>query len=363
MVIPIMKFVRSLLPVLAILLNFDFAFSEDKLLKLGAILPLTGGAAEYGVAVQNGFILAKETEPQLFKNIDIKFEDSKFDGKGAINAFSKLQTIDRVDIVYAWGAGPVQALVPVAERAKMPMIAATAEQAATKDKQYVLRFNYSSGTYAKRLLESLRSKHIKKIAIIAAEIPYYDLVISGMRESLKQDESVDVIASVPPSALDFKSEITLFSHKSKNYDALGVFLVTGQIATFYQQADSLNLSIPTFGTDFFESADEIAKSGSGIIGAVYPGMNISNDFQNRYSKRFGTDVQIAYAGSAYDAALLIARSFKSHTKEPLLGAIKKQSPLNGVAGVYTFNDATEGPGFDPELVIKEINKEGIKVLN
>lgn len=358
-----MKLIRNSLLLLAFFLNASLALSENLQLKLGAILPLTGGAAEYGVAVKNGFILAKETEPQLFKNIEIKFEDSKFDGKGAISAFNKLSTIDQVDLIYAWGAGPVQALVPVAERAKMPMIAATAEQAATKGKQYVLRFNYSSGAYAKRLIEALRSRHIKKIAIVAAEIPYYELVIAGMKGCLKSDESIDVIASVTQSAVDFKSEITSFSRKIKNYDALGVFLLTGQIATFYQQAHSLNLSIPTFGTDFFESADEIAKSGAGIIDAIYPGMKISDDFSDRYAKRFGTVIQIAYAGSAYDSALLIAKSFNNDHGGNLLEAIKKQSPLRGVSGVYTFNDSDQGSGFDPELVIKKIDNEGIQVLD
>ena len=92
-------------------------------------------------------------------------------------------------------------------------------------------------------------------------------------------------------------------------------------------------------------------------------MDISDEFRSKYSKRFGTDVQIAYAGSAYDTALLIAKSFKTNHGGSLLEAIKRQSPLYGMSGIYKFNESAQGSGFDPELVIKEIDKKGIKVLD
>lgn len=340
----------------------NFVYGETIHHKVGVIIPLTGGAAQYGIAVQNGFTLAKENEPELFSGIDFKFEDSNFDGTKALNALKKLITIDKVDLTYGWGAGPVQALAPVAERAKVPMIAATADQSATKDRKYLLRFNYSSEAYAKYLMEALRSQGSKKIAIITTQIPYYDLVISGMRKALQSNESIEVLSTVPPSQADFKSEITSFSSKAKSYDTLGVFLVTGQIATFYQQAKLFKVTTPTFGTDFFENVDEIKKSGEKITGAIYAGMSISEKFRTQYTKRFGTDTQIAYAGNAYDTALLIAKAFQRKTPD-ILASMKQLSPLVGVSGTYLFNDSAEGGGFDPQLVIKQISKKGISVLS
>ena len=65
----------NVLPVLLLFSVFISAIAcsnsdNSKKFKVGAILPLTGHSAEYGVAARNGIELAKIERPELFKNIE-----------------------------------------------------------------------------------------------------------------------------------------------------------------------------------------------------------------------------------------------------------------------------------------------------
>ena len=62
-------------------------------IKLGGIGPLTGGAAVYGIAVNNGAQLAVEEINALGGDIqfDYNFQDDEHDAEKAVNAYSNLK--------------------------------------------------------------------------------------------------------------------------------------------------------------------------------------------------------------------------------------------------------------------------------
>ena len=339
------------------------AIADSNPLKVGVIIPLTGSAAEYGVAAQNGMRLAEKTTPHLFENIKLVFEDSRHDASLALTALKKLQTVDDVDAVISWGVGPTQAVAPITEQSKIPLIAITAESTVSDNRRYVVRFNYTAQQYANALVQYLRGCGRKKIGIVKAENPYFQNIFEGMKPSLGDEQNLDITASVQTSDADFRSIIPRVA--SKHYDAVGVFLVTGQISAFYQQALQLKFNAPFFGTDFFESRAEVEKAGPAIQGTVYPSMNVSDDFRSRYVSAFGNDLQIAYAGNAYDAAVLTAQSLQDSVRPLNPSAIiarMMHSNFDGVSGRYRVNNTPAERGFDPELVIKRVDSNGISVV-
>ena len=85
------QFFLSGLFVLVFSVFFTFSFSElnaaKKIVKIGFMAPLTGGAASYGLSIKKGVDLAnKETGNKL----QIVYEDSRCSGKDAVNAINKL---------------------------------------------------------------------------------------------------------------------------------------------------------------------------------------------------------------------------------------------------------------------------------
>lgn len=72
--------------------------AEEDVIKIGAILPMTGNAAIYGESMRQGAELATEQINKLnSKKVEIIFEDSKGDPKEALSAFNKLK--DNTNVV------------------------------------------------------------------------------------------------------------------------------------------------------------------------------------------------------------------------------------------------------------------------
>jgi hypothetical protein len=58
-----------------------------------------------------------------------------------------------VSLLYAWGYSICQALIPVTEAEKFPLIAASAEQAVAANRRYALRFYYYHEQISQALLD------------------------------------------------------------------------------------------------------------------------------------------------------------------------------------------------------------------
>ena len=73
---------------------------DGDVIKIGVILPLTGGASSVGVQAQRGFTLAaNDINAQggiRGKKIQLVFEDSPLDTKTALNAYQKLRAINNI---------------------------------------------------------------------------------------------------------------------------------------------------------------------------------------------------------------------------------------------------------------------------
>ncbi|MEO0263399.1 MAG: ABC transporter substrate-binding protein, partial [candidate division WOR-3 bacterium] len=97
---------------------------KEEVIKIGAILPLTGGAAEFGVGNKNGIILMVEDINAKGgvdgKKISVFFEDSQSDPKIAISIFNKMLKTDEPDFLFICLSSVAMALKPLIEQNKIP---------------------------------------------------------------------------------------------------------------------------------------------------------------------------------------------------------------------------------------------------
>jgi ABC-type branched-subunit amino acid transport system substrate-binding protein len=177
---------------------------------------------------------------------------------------------------------------------------------------------------------------------------------------------VDLIEQVALDQQDFKSLIVKI--KNRPYDALGVFLISGQVGSFFKQSAVQGLRLPTFGADFFGSQTEIAAAGESINGSVFPDLGVSKEFQQRYLKRFGNDIQIAFAANAYDVATMVGALFgnsesSSMTSDQIVVRIKSSKNFSGAHGSYHYEDSpVYGPMMTTPIAIKGIRNNAIVEL-
>lgn len=328
--------------------------------KVGVIVPLSGALAEYGLAIRNGIEMARKDSPQAFSNCPFLFEDSKYDPKSAVSAFRKLSDKDHVSMVYNFGGPTSAAVAPIASKAKMPSLLWTTDPSAIRGNEYVIRFTNDAVEFTKVLTGYLNSKNRKRLGIIVAENQYLNSLLEGAKTTISSEQTLTVIDRVQPTELDFRSVITRLNKNS--YDAIGVFLLSGQISQFYRQLHQQNVSVVTFGTDFFESTTEIKAAEGGMEGAVYSNNTVPPSFAQRYRSLFGNDLQLSFAGNGYDFALLACSTLRAETTpNRLMNALESTQKRSGILGDYNFVKTKAGDKFFRfPIVIKKI--EGLNFV-
>ena len=325
-------------------------------LKIGVILPLTGALAEYGAAARNGIELAGREHPEIPKNIEFIFEDSQYDNNRALAAFRKLRNFSGVSLTYVWGYGPNQALIPVAESEKSPIIAVTADREAVRNRKFSIRFAYDGNMIASVLIDHLRSRGLKRWAFLKTELAFINGIFDGMRKRVQHEEVIELVDSFEPGDADFKSSIVKL--RSRNFDALGVFLISGQVSQFYKQSRQLGLHVTTFGTDFLDSQQEIKDAAGAMSGAVLATGLVNPQFANRYRAAFGNDLQLTWAANGYEFATLAGTVFNpapsQASAEAVIAALRATPPRSAGAAHYQFRDIDNCPGFDFEVGMRKV---------
>src|SRR6056297_2249153 len=93
------------------------AKKEEDVIKIGAILPLTGSGAFLGIEEKNALKLFEE------KKIEIDYFDSQGKGKNAITIFN--QNLNKYDIFFVSQQSPVKSIIPISEKKKKILSAFT----------------------------------------------------------------------------------------------------------------------------------------------------------------------------------------------------------------------------------------------
>lgn len=346
--------------------GYSFADSESKF-KVGVIAPLSGALAEYGVASKNGIELAIKEHPELFKDLNFIYEDSQWDAKTAISSFVKLTTIDKVNLVYNWGNPTTEALAPIVERSSIPMLALSLDERVSIDKNFIIRTINRSEDFSIALARYINNAQYKKIGIVVSDNTYVRGLFNGLKAHLDNDITIEEVESYPISEQDFRSSIVKI--RAKKYDLLGVFLISGQISNFYKQMAQQGVKIPSVGTDFFESSTEIEHSQGGMEGAIYPHLGVDPEFYKRYVDLYSNDYQIAYAGNAYDMAMIFGSLFSEQlgnkiSPEEIMQKLKSVKGIEGIGGEFSFKeDEREGAHYHYPVRLKKIVGGKIKEIN
>ncbi len=340
--------------------------------KVGVILPLSGPVAQYGYALKNGFDLFEKHYPD--NNLQFQYEDSRYDGATSISAFNKMVGRDKVDIVYVWGTGPSSVLTPIAELKKYPLIIMTGDSSIIRGKEYSIDFSNELSEFSMAELKELRRRGFRKFAIIKSEIQYMQSLVDGMKSNLNGNESLEVIESFQAGQnVNFQSSLTKFklNLRKGKYDALGVFLVSGQLGSFYKKMYEQNIKVASFGSDFFNSTSERKESGPAMVGAIWSTFGVEEEFSKAYEKRFNRKDQISYAASFYDFSTLLNDLFstayqnnKKLSPEKILERIESVKEREGASGKFYFtrdnpdSDPVGGKRFKFPIVIKEVTENG-----
>lgn len=332
-------------------------------LTIGLSIPISGALQEYGAAVRNAFFLAEKDTNST--NHEFIFQDNKYDGKSSLSSFKFLTHAKNVDIIYLWGEICLSSIASLTNSQKTPILTMSVDKRPAKNNKFILRTINPSSDFVKVLYSYLRSKSLTKIGILMTDDSYFEGLLEELENQKNELELLNIVAKVSPDKMDFKTE--LLKAKRNNFDALGLYLFPGQVSSAFRTARTFNMNnILKFGTDIFESRTEVKDSNNTMYDAVYPNLDIPEEFSNRYIKEFGNDLQISYAYNAYVTAYFLLSNielFTNKKNEDLLNTIIETSMKQKNTPFLLKNEAEYGHYFSFPIKMKNITSDGFQALN
>jgi len=349
--------------VLAIGLIATHTKKEPKEIKIGAILPLTGPSAQYGIWIQEALELGKDEINSKGgingKRLKIIYEDDQANPQKAADAMQKLVTVDKVPIVYgSWASSCVLAQAPIAEKFKTVVIAEAISPKIRDAGDYVFRMQPDARYYIRQLVPFVYNRmKIRKLSILYINNDFgEDQAKVFAEEFTKLGGQVLSIDKFEQGATDFKTE--LIKIKKRNPEAIFVPGYT-EVAIILRQARELGMKQQFFSSVPFENPDILKAAGEAAEGVIYPHHfdpeaenELTKAYQEAYKKRYGRPSE-GFAALAYDGLMIIADVLRKVGPEAtkIKDELYKIKDFPGVTGPTTFDD--HGDVIKP-IVIKTV---------
>lgn len=355
-------FTASLLA-LALTATFSAGASAADI-KIGVAEALSGGAAQYGVSIRNGFELAAaEINAAGGVNGDklqLIIEDEQGKKEEAINVFKKLIFQDKVLMVF----GPTlsnsaQAADPIAQAAKTVAFGTSnTADGITSIGDYVFRNSVTEADVLPETIKmAVKKSGVKKVAVIYGNDDVFTK--SGYDNFKKALEDLKIPVTTTETFakgdVDFKAQLTKI--KAGNPDAIVLSALLAEGAPIMVQARQIGLNMPFIGGNGMNSVKifDLAKDKSDglYVGSPWSIENQSDanrKFVVAYTAKFKTAPD-QFAAQAYDALNIASQAIRKVKLGDDLAAnraaVREVLPTIkhvGATGAFQFRRATDKAG-------------------
>lgn len=333
-------------------------------IKLGVAEALSGGAAQYGISIRNGFQLAADEINAAGgvngNKLQLVIEDEQGKKEEAINVFKKLIVQDKVLMVF----GPTlsnsaQAADPIAQAAKTVAFGTSnTADGITSIGNYIFRNSVTEADVLPETIKmAVKKSGIKKVAVMYGNDDVFTK--SGYDNFKKALEDLKIPVTTTETFakgdVDFKAQLTKI--KAGNPDAIVLSALLAEGAPIMVQARQIGLTVPFIGGNGMNSVKifDLAKgSGDGLyVGSPWSSSNSSAE-NTKFIKAFHDKYKAApdqFAAQSYDALYILTQALK---KVKLSGdlaadrnAVRDALPSAkwvGATGAFQFRRAIDKAG-------------------
>ena len=333
-------------------------------IKIGVAEALSGGAAQYGISIRNGFQMAADEINAAGgvngSKIELVIEDEQGKKDEAINAFKKLIFQDKALMLF----GPTlsnsaQAADPIAQASRIVVFGTSnTADGITTIGDHVFR---NSVTEADVLPVTLRTAakvaKIKKVAVLYGNDDVFTKSGYDNFKKALDDQKMPVTTTetFAKGDVDFKAQLTKI--KATNPDAIVLSALLAEGAPIMVQARQLGLNVPFIGGNGMNSVKvfDLAKGASDGLWVGSP-WSIENhtpantSFIIAFTKKYSAPPD-QFAAQAYDAMHIATEAMK---KIKLSGDLAKDREAlqaampavkwNGATGPFAFRRVTDKSG-------------------
>ena len=195
-------------------------------IKIGAILPLTGAAAALGASLKAGTMAAIEDKARegLKYHYELVFEDNQHMPAKTAVAANKLIASDKANMLLTFTTGPGRVAAPIAENAGLLQMCATLENEFAEPMGKTTFFQGPTvQSYQRILLSALEKRGIKKIAMLAANVGVACSGTEALSKMLSQKDIQNEVECFNPSDRDFRLPIQKYIKEGYEYFYLQFF--------------------------------------------------------------------------------------------------------------------------------------------
>ncbi len=333
-------------------------------IKIGVAEALSGGAAQYGVAIRNGFQLAADEINAAGgingNKLQLIVEDEQGKKEEAINVFKKLIFQDKVLMVF----GPTlsnsaQAADPIAQAAKTVAFGTSnTADGITSIGDYVFRNSVTEADVLPETIKmAVKKSGIKKVAVLYGNDDVFTK--SGYDNFKKALEDLKIPVTTTETFakgdVDFKAQLTKI--KAGNPDAIVLSALLAEGAPIMVQARQLGLTVPVIGGNGMNSV-KVFELAKGKSDGLYVGSPWSIENQSDANRKF----VVAYTGKyksapdqfaaqAYDAMYIATQAMRkiklgndlAANRTALRDALPAVKYV-GATGAFNFRRATDKAG-------------------
>ncbi|HYR38567.1 MAG TPA: penicillin-binding protein activator [Methylomirabilota bacterium] len=277
------------------------AAAQKKPIKIGFLAPLTGGAAQIGRDMVNGFeMYLEETGQQIAgRKVEVIVEDTAGNPGTAITKFRKFAESDRVDMVVGEAFAHIgYALAPKAEEFRMPTIfpvIAADDLTQRKTSKWVVRLGWTGSQPSHPFGEYVaKTLGYKRVAVFGTDYAFGYEVVGGFQRTF-EEAGGQVIQKLwaPLGTTDLAPYLSQIKREA---DAAFIIVVAASALRFpaqYQDA-GLRGRLPVIGGAVIVDESILPSFGDEALGIVTPLMYsaaldtpVNKRFVAEYRKRYG----------------------------------------------------------------------------
>ena len=335
---------------------------DNKTVKIGVNMELSGAAAGYGNAQKQGIELAV-SEINKKGGIDVNGQKKKIklivrDNKTAIatsaSVAAQLTNKDKVAAIVGpatTNAGTAE--IPNITKAKVPSVSPSATdpnytlQKNGKVQPFVFRAcyqnNFQGGSAAKFVMNNIKAK---RVAVYTDNSSDYG---NGLAKAFKKTYKGKIVDSQTFSEGDKDFNAVLTSFKAKKVDAIYVPGYYTEVGLIIKQARQIGIKAPIVGSDGMADPKLVQIAGAKNASKIYyttpfstqvaakdpTASKFMRDFKNRYHEEAPT-----FSALAYDAVYMIKEAIeneKSDDSAKITKGLEQIKDFTGVTGKITVD--------------------------
>jgi branched-chain amino acid transport system substrate-binding protein len=332
-----------ILVILGILLTSGCTDNETSekttdVITVGIMGPYTGAAADYGIAVKNGAMLA--FNESNMPNIQVVTKDTMSEPKEAATAMNKLISIDNVQAVIGdLIPAATLAAAPIAEQNKVIMISpASTSTEISNAGDYIFRTVRADDSHGIFSAKTMNNAGYTKLALLYTNDQYGN----GLATTITEEFTTlggEVVANETYQAgsSDMRKQLT----KIKNAGPEVVYIISNapeSSVALLSQLTNMGIEADIYGSEGLKDAS-ILELGSSVEGVTIVSVSPeSEEFKQKYIEAYGKKAPL-FAAQAYDAATAIIMAIEQGaTNGEEIKNVLYEIEFDGASGHITFDE-------------------------